>query len=126
VPLLGSIAAGIPLLAIENVESYVPVPAEMAANAKELFALKVKGDSMIGDAILDGDTIIVRSQPSAESGEIIAALIGDEATVKRLDSSNWPARLLPSNPNYEPIELTGEDVRILGKVMGLVRSYTVT
>ena len=125
VPLLGSIAAGIPLLAIENVESYLPVPAEMAANAEELFALKVKGDSMIGDAILDGDTIIVRSQPSAESGEIIAALIGDEATVKRLDSSNWPARLLPSNPNYEPIELTGEDVRILGKVMGLVRTYAV-
>lgn len=123
VPLLGSIAAGLPLLAVENVESYVPVPAEMAANATELFALRVRGDSMIGDGILDGDTIIVRSQPSAESGEIIAALIGDEATVKRLDSSRWPARLLPSNPNYEPIELAREDVRILGKVMGLVRSY---
>ena len=128
VPLLGSIAAGVPLLAVENVESYVPVPAEMAANATELFALRVKGDSMIGDAILDGDTIIVRSQPSAENGEIVAALIGDEATVKRLDRSSRPARLLPSNPDYEPIVLSltqdgREDVRILGKVMGLVRSY---
>ena len=129
-PLLGSIAAGLPLLAVENVESYVPIPAEMAANATELFALRVKGDSMIGDAILDGDTIIVRAQPSAENGEIVAALIGDEATVKRLDKSSRPARLLPSNPNYEPIVLSQardgrEDVRILGKVVGLVRPYAL-
>lgn len=123
VPLLGSIAAGLPLLAVENVESYVPIPAEMAANDADLFALRVKGDSMIGDAILDGDTIIVRSQPSAENGEIVAALIGDEATVKRLDSASNPARLLPSNAKYEPIELAREDARILGKVIGLVRSY---
>lgn len=125
VPLLGSIAAGLPLLAVENVESYVPIPTGMAANAKELFALRVRGDSMIGDAIRDGDIIIVRSQPSAENGEIVAALIGDEATVKRLDKSSRPARLLPSNPSYEPIVLSGEDVRILGKVMGLVRTYAV-
>jgi len=128
VPLLGSIAAGLPLLAVENVESYVPIPAEMASSAAELFALRVKGDSMIGDAILDGDTIIVRSQPSAATGEIVAALIGDEATVKRLDKSSRPARLLPSNPSYQPIVLrqaqdAREDVRILGKVIGLVRSY---
>lgn len=125
VPLVGSIAAGLPLLAVENVEGYVPVPAEMVGSSKDIFALRVKGDSMIGDAILDGDTIIVRGQPSAEHGEIVAALIGDEATVKRLDSVSRPARLLPSNPGYEPIELAGEDVRILGKVMGLVRSYGV-
>jgi len=124
VPLLGAIAAGQPLLAVENVESYVPVPAELASSAKELFALRVRGDSMIGDCICDGDTIIVRSQQAAENGEIVAALIGDEATVKRLDKSSRPARLLPSNPNYEPIVLAREDVRILGKVMGLVRSYT--
>lgn len=123
IPVIGSIAAGVPLPAIENVEGYIPVPVEMAAHAKDLFALRVKGDSMIGDAILDGDTIIVRSQPSAEHGEIVAALIGDEATVKRLDSISKPARLLPSNPSYEPIQLAREDVRILGKVMGLVRSY---
>lgn len=123
VPLLGSIAAGLPLLAVENIESYVPVPAEMASSARELFALKVRGDSMIGDGILDGDTIIVHSQPSAENGEIVAVLIADEATVKRLDSSRRPARLLASNPAYQPIELAQEDVRILGKVLGLIRSY---
>jgi repressor LexA len=123
VPLLGSIAAGVPLLAVENVESYVPIPAEMATNATEVFALRVRGDSMIGDAILDGDTIVVRGQPSAENGEIVAALIGDEATVKRLDKSSRPARLLASNPSYEPIELARDDVRILGKVMGLMRTY---
>lgn len=123
VPLLGSIAAGLPLLAVENVESYVPVSAELASNAKELFALRVRGDSMIGDAILDGDTIIVHSQQSADHGDIIAALLGEEATVKRLDSMSKPARLLPSNPDYEPIKLDREDARILGKVVGLVRSY---
>lgn len=123
VPLLGSIAAGLPLLAVENVESYVPVSADLARNAKDLFALRVRGDSMIGDAILDGDTIIVRSQQSADNGDIVAALIGDEATVKRLDSASKPAKLLPSNPDYQPIELNQEDARILGKVIGLVRSY---
>jgi repressor LexA len=124
VPLLGSIAAGLPLLAVENVECYVPVAPDLAKNAKELFALRVKGDSMIGDAILDGDTIIVRSQPSADNGDIIAALIGDEATVKRLDSASKPVRLLPANPDYQPITLDQEDARILGKVIGLVRSYS--
>ncbi len=123
VPLLGAIAAGAPLLAVENVEGYVPVPAGMAAKAEELFALRVRGDSMIGACICDGDTIIVRSQPTADNGEIVAALIGDEATVKRLDKSSRPARLLPANPSYEPIVLAREDVRILGKVMGLVRTY---
>ena len=126
VPVLGSIAAGLPLLADQNIESYVPVSAELAKNAKELFALNVKGDSMIGDAILDGDTIIVRNQQSADNGDIVAALIGDEATVKRLDLTSTPVRLLPSNPNYQPIQMDTEDARILGKVIGLVRSYNVS
>jgi len=126
VPLLGSIAAGLPLLAVENVEAYIPVSTEFARNARELFALRVKGDSMIGDAILDGDTIIIRSQQSADHGDIVAALIGDEATVKRLDSVSKPPRLLPSNPDYQPIDLGREDARILGKVIGLSRSYGTT
>lgn len=123
IPLLGTIAAGIPLLAIENVETYIPVPAELATQADDVFALRVKGDSMIGDHILDGDTIVIRSQASAENGEVVAALINDEATVKRLDITSQPPRLLPSNPNFEPIELTQDNVRILGKVVGLIRSY---
>lgn len=123
VPLLGAIAAGLPLLAVENVESYVAAPAEVATGTQDLFALRVKGDSMTGDAILDGDIIIVRSQSSAEQGDVVAALIGDEATVKRLDLQHYPPRLLPSNPNYQPIELTGDDARILGRVVGLLRTY---
>lgn len=125
VPLLGSIAAGLPLLAVENVESYVSVSADMARSSKDLFALRVRGDSMIGDGILDGDMILVRSQQSADHGDIVAALIGDEATVKRLDAVSKPARLLPSNPAYSPLELGREDARILGKVIGLIRSYGV-
>lgn len=124
VPLLGTIAAGIPLLAVENVDSYVPVPDEIAATQTELFALKVKGDSMVGDHILDGDTILVESRPVAEDGEIVAALIGEEATVKRLDIKTQPPRLLPSNPDYASIELGDENARILGKVVGLVRSFS--
>ncbi len=123
IPLLGTIAAGVPLLAVENVGCYIAIPGEMASRADDLFALKVRGDSMVGDHITDGDTIVIRSQPSAEHGELVAALIGEEATVKRLDIKAQPPRLLPSNPNYEPIELVGDGVRILGKVVGLLRSY---
>ena len=78
---------------------------------------------MVGDNIADGDFIVVRSQSEAEHGELVAALIEDEATVKRLDSNSRPHRLLPSNPDYSPIELTAGDVRILGKVVGLIRTY---
>jgi repressor LexA len=121
VPLLGTIAAGAPLLAVENVEAYVPLPDDMLARAGELFALKVRGDSMLGDHILDGDLVIVERRPTGRDGEIVAALIGDEATVKRLDMRSKPPRLLPSNPAYEPIELTKDDSRTLGRVVGLLR-----
>lgn len=123
IPLLGSIAAGTPLLAVENVESYVPIDRDMASGSRELFALKVKGDSMIGDHIVEGDVLIIQKQESADHNDIVAALIGDEATVKRLDIKTNPPRLLPSNPHYSPIKITGSDTRILGKVVGLVRSF---
>lgn len=124
IPLLGTIAAGAPLLAVENIESYIPIPEDLASRSVELFALRVKGNSMIGDHILDGDTIIVESRPIAENGDIVAALIDDEATVKRLDTSSYPPRLLPSNPAYPPIEMIDARTRILGKVVGLVRKYS--
>lgn len=123
VPLLGTIAAGIPLLAVENVESYVPITSEMAGRSGDLFALRVRGDSMIEDHIMDGDVIVVRSSASADNGAIVAALIGDEATVKRLDSVSKPPRLLPANPNYQPIPLDSEDARILGTIVGLIRTF---
>lgn len=122
IPLLGSIAAGSPILADENVESYLPLPPEIGYG-DDLFALRVRGDSMVGDNIADGDVIVVRSQSEAEHGELVAALIEDEATVKRFDSNSQPHRLLPSNPDYSPIQLTAGDVRILGKVVGLIRTY---
>jgi len=124
IPLLGTIAAGQPLLAVENIESYIPIPEDVASRSVELFALRVKGDSMIGDHILDGDTIIVESRPIAENGDIVAALIDDEATVKRLDTKSRPPRLLPSNPAYPPIEMIDARTRILGKVVGLIRKYS--
>jgi len=123
VPLLGTIAAGVPLLAVENVEGHIPFPAEMAGPADQLFALRIRGDSMLGDHILDGDLVILERLPTAENGQIVAALIGEDATVKRLDMRSTPPRLVPSNPAYAPIELDSENVRILGRVIGLVRSY---
>ena len=122
IPLLGSIAAGTPLLAVENVESYIPVTPDMVSGSRELFALRVKGDSMIDDHIVEGDVLIIQKQDSANNNDIVAALIGDEATVKRLDIKTNPPRLLPSNPLYSPIEINHSDARILGKVVGLVRS----
>ncbi|MHB9035200.1 MAG: transcriptional repressor LexA [Armatimonadota bacterium] len=104
IPLLGNISAGLPLLAVENVESYVSVPTGFAGESDDMFALKVRGDSMIGDHILDGDTIIVRSRNAAEHGDIVVALVDDEVTVKRLGPEN-------------------EKLRILGVVVGLTRSY---
>ena len=91
-----------------------------------MFALQVQGDSLIGDHILDGDTIIVKNQGHAENGDVVAALIDDEATVKRLDSKSSPAMLVPSNPNYDPINVIEEEVRILGTVVGLIRTWNGT
>lgn len=122
VPLVGTVAAGLPLLAVENVESYVPIPQEMAASSDELFALRVRGNSMTGDHIADGDVVVVRCQPTAEDGEIVAALIDDEATVKRLSTRRGVLQLVPSNPDYPPIEVEANRVQVLGKVVGLIRS----
>ena len=126
IPMLGKIAAGIPLLAVENVECYVPVPPEIASKGRELFALRVSSDSMIGDHVLEGDTIVVKNQGRAEHGDVVAALIGGEAVVKRLDLRSKPPRLLASNPSYEPIELVEDGAKILGPVIGLIRTYDTT
>lgn len=122
VPVLGTIAAGVPLLAVENIESYVAVPPQMGTDSDVLFALRVRGDSMIDDHIVDGDIIIIRKQDSAEHGQIVAALIGEEATVKRIDLRSKPPRLLPANVNYQPIELKDDESYLLGRVVGLLRS----
>ncbi len=118
VPVLGQIAAGGPILADQAVEAVFPLPQELVGDG-ELFLLRVVGDSMVDAAICDGDWVVVRRQEAAESGEIVAALLGDEATVKTLKRSHGHVWLMPHNPNYEPIP--GDDARILGKVVTVLR-----
>lgn len=124
IPVVGTVAAGIPILATENIESYVPMPAEMLPNASnhKFFILHVKGDSMINCGILNGDQIIVEQQETAANGEIIVALVDDSATVKRFYKEEDCIRLQPENDMMDPIIIpSGTDVSILGKVIGLMR-----
>lgn len=118
VPLLGRVAAGEPLLAVENVVSYFPIPSEFVPN-DELFMLTVKGDSMINMGIYEGDNIIVRKTNAANNGDVIVALVDDSATVKRFYKEDDHIRLQPENDFMEPIIVN--DCEILGKVVGLVR-----
>lgn len=118
VPVVGRIAAGGPILAEQAVETVFPLPTDVVGQG-ELFVLKVVGDSMVDAAICDGDWVVVRSQASAEQGDIVAALLDDEATVKtykHIDGHIW---LLPHNPAFEPIP--GDEARILGKVVSVFR-----
>ena len=117
-PLVGQVAAGSPVLAEENIEEYVAVPGIAGGDAGE-FVLRVKGDSMKDAGILDEDHVIVRRQETAADGEIVVALVGDEATVKRFFRESDHVRLQPENPAHEPI-LTAE-VQVLGRVVGVCR-----
>ncbi|MEE3394742.1 MAG: transcriptional repressor LexA [Candidatus Onthomonas sp.] len=119
VPLLGSVAAGAPILAEECVEEYLPF--DTAGRSGEHFALRIRGESMIKAGILPGDFVVVRQQSTAYNGEIVIALIGDDATCKRLDRRSGHTWLLPENDDYEPID--GSEAVILGKVVGLIRRY---
>ena len=118
VPVIGTVAAGTPILAQENIEDYLPIPVEMLPN-KEVFMLKVKGESMIDAGIFNNDRVIVAKQPDAENGEMIVALVGDSATVKTFYKENGHYRLQPENATMEPIIV--DEVEILGKVIGLFR-----
>jgi len=118
IPVLGRVAAGEPLLAVQNIERTISVSGDMV-KADKPFALRIKGDSMIGAGILDGDYVIVKQQQSAEQGDIVVALIGDEATVKKFYKEKDHIRLQPENPSLEPI--ITKDVTVLGKVVGLFR-----
>jgi repressor LexA len=117
-PLVGQVAAGSPVLADENIEEYVPVPGIAGGDEGE-FVLEVKGDSMVNAGILEGDHVIVRKQDTAKNGEIVVALVGDEATVKRFFREQEHVRLQPENETMEPI-LT-RDVKLLGRVVGVCR-----
>ncbi len=118
VPILGRIAAGGPILAEQQVEDVFALPKQLVGEGT-LFLLEVKGDSMIEAAICDGDYVVVRQQPNAENGEIVAALLGDEATVKTFKRTPGQVWLLPHNPAYSPID--GNEASILGKVVAVLR-----
>ena len=123
VPIVGKIAAGSPLLAVENIESYFPIPSEYLPNA-QTFLLEVKGESMINAGVLSGDHILVKQQDTAENGEMVAALIDDSATVKTLYHENGHIRLQPENDTMDPIVVEEKDVHILGKVIGVFRFFS--
>jgi repressor LexA len=117
-PLVGQVAAGQPLLAEENNEEYVQTPAFAGGDDGE-YLLRVRGDSMRNVGILDGDLVVVRAQNTAEDGEIVVALVGEEATVKRFFQEDDHVRLQPENDSMEPIR--AREVRVLGKVLGWIR-----
>lgn len=119
VPLVGRIAAGGPILAEQAVEDVFTLPRQLVGEG-ELFMLHVAGDSMVDAAICDGDWVVVRRQPVAENGQIVAALLDDEATVKTLQRRDGHVWLMPANPSYSPI--LGDDATILGKVVSVLRS----
>jgi repressor LexA len=118
-PVLGQVAAGAPILAEENIEEYISVPPHAGGEDGE-FILKVKGDSMIDAGILEGDFVVVRKQETATDGEIVVALVGEEATVKRFFRESDHIRLQPENSALEPIR--SRDVQVLGRVVGLFRT----
>ncbi len=119
VPVVGRIAAGGPILAEQVVEDVFPLPRQLVGDG-DLFLLKVVGDSMIDAAICDGDWVVVRRQPVAENGEIVAAMLDGEATVKTLKRTAEHVWLLPQNPAYSPID--GDDAVVLGRVVSVLRS----
>ena len=120
VPMIGQVAAGQPMLAVENIDAYFPIPAEYMPNA-ESFMLKVKGESMVNAGIFDGDNIIVERCSTAQNGEMVVALVDDSATVKTFYKENGHIRLQPENDAMDPIIVP--DCKILGKVFGVFRLF---
>ena len=116
IPVVGVVTAGMPILAVENQEGTMPWDGD-----PDCFALRVRGDSMIGAGILDGDKVVVRPQPTADDGQIVVALLGDEATVKRLSRKDGQVWLLPENKKYEPID--GSEAQLIGLVKAVLREY---
>ncbi len=124
IPILGKIAAGVPIFAVENREDVIPVrPEWLAARGGDVFALRVRGDSMIEAHIADGDLVLVRKQESAAAGDIVAAMIDQEATIKRFTTEGGAIVLKPEHPTMKPIVVDPQraEFRILGKVIGLIR-----
>ncbi len=120
VPMVGTVRAGTPVLAVENIEEYIPLPYTFV-KTKNAFMLQVEGNSMVDVGIFEGDLVLVRQQDTADNGDIVVALLEDEATVKTFYKEKHSIRLQPENPELKPI--ISKNVRILGKVIGVVRTY---
>lgn len=120
VPIIGTVAAGVPILATENIQGYFPIPAENMPN-QQSFILNVKGDSMINIGIFHGDQILVQQQSTANNGDIVVALVDDSSTVKTFYKEDGHIRLQPENDSMDPIIV--DDVEILGKVFGVLRIF---
>ena len=116
IPVVGVVTAGVPILAVENIEGYITWDGERGC-----YALRVRGDSMINAGILDGDKVVIRPQQTADNGEIVVALLDDSATVKRFRKVGATVWLMPENPAYDPID--GTEAQILGKVKAVIREY---
>jgi repressor LexA len=121
IPIVGRVPAGKPFLSEENTEGFLMIANEMGSG--KLFALQVKGDSMIEAGILDGDRVIVKQQATAENGQIVCAMIEGEATLKRFYNKDGVVTLKAENENYAPITVSGGDFRILGRLVGLMRKF---
>ncbi|MBP3199554.1 MAG: transcriptional repressor LexA [Butyrivibrio sp.] len=121
IPVIGQVAAGVPILAEENIDSYIPIPANMCPKGSDAFILNVKGDSMINAGIFNGDQILVKQCNNDDNGDQVVALIDDSATVKTYYKENGHIRLQPENDNMDPIIV--DDCVILGKVFGILRFY---
>ena len=119
---MGKVAAGSPILAVENVDGYFPIPSEYMPKGKTTFMLEVKGESMINAGIFNGDKVLVQQQTTAENGEMIVALVEDSATVKTYYKEDGYYRLQPENEDMTPIIVDGE-LKILGKVIGVFRFF---
>jgi repressor LexA len=121
-PVVGRVAAGSPILAVENIESSIVIDSSYLKNAENAFALRVHGDSMINAGIKEGDLVIVSPEENPRSGDIIVALLEDEATVKRLQVKGKEVTLIPENDNYDPITIKDKEAfKIIGKIKGVVR-----
>jgi repressor LexA len=118
IPMIGRISAGVPVDAVENIEYHIDSVAEMFG-VKNTFALRVQGDSMEGEGIFDGDTVIVKQQKTAADGDIVAALLGTDATVKKFFMTPEGVKLMPANPKYAAI--VSKEIQVLGRVIGVLR-----
>ncbi|GAB6283154.1 MAG: transcriptional repressor LexA [Ignavibacterium sp.] len=124
IPIIGRVAAGIPITAIENIEGSVAIDPSLFKHSENCFALKVKGDSMINAGIFDGDLVIVSQTNEVKNNDIVVAIIDEEATVKRFYNTNNQIKLIPENENYQPIEITNyESFSIAGKVIGAIKLF---